>query len=284
MIYLINYINNPLCRCISESEEVMEYFLIGAIIIVLVLLSVILSTRKAQPNANTRAGKLINLSINLVVIVLVGYLVTTVNDNAQNGAQVNTPKEQKLQAELTKKEEMLAISLDKLKAAQLSSNQAKAETELHTSNILKLQEELLRRNDEFNLLKEELDLRYKIDASKILKENEDRIRKSASAEAQKILEKSQLEARIKVAKDSIESKIVSKWTPPKDKHNLTTVAKYTLDANGRVVTVDLVQRSGAVDVDNSVLDAIKAASPFELSKDEEVRAATTSMVSKFTLP
>lgn len=189
-----------------------------------------------------------------------------------------------LKEELAKKEEQIAVMTEKVRSSVEEARQAKAETELHTSNVVKLQEEILRRNDEFSLLKEELDLRYKVDGDKILRENEDRIRKSAATEAQRIVEAEKLKARIKVAKDDIEAKIVSKWTPPKDKHNLVVVVKYGIDKAGKTSNIVLIQKSGSVEVDNSVVEAILAATPVPLSSEEAVRDALKEITSKFILP
>lgn len=216
----------------------------------------------------------------LLSIGVAGSTQPTAKVTKTKDASTNT----KLQDELKAKEEQLAIMTEKVRLSVEQARQAKAETELHTSNVVKLQEELLRRNDEFNLVKEELDLRYKVNADRLLRENEDKIRKSASVEAQRLLEAQQLKARIKVAKDDIESKIVSKWTPPKDKHDLIVVVKYAIDRAGQVSKLELVQRSGSSEVDNSVLDAIKAAAPFAMSKEDAVFEATKQMTSKFVLP
>lgn len=189
-----------------------------------------------------------------------------------------------LKAEIAKKDEQIAVMTEKLRVSVEQARQAKAETELHTTNVVKLQEEILRRNDEFSLLKEELDLRYKVDADKLLRENEDKFRKSAAAEAQKILENDKLKARVKVARDDIESKIVSNWTPPKDKNNMVVVVQYSINDQGKPTDISFKQKSGSNDVDASVIDAINAANPLPLSQEEAVRNATKNMVSKFVLP
>lgn len=262
----------------------MSNLILGIPILVAIVVGLFfLITKDFSQEANKKFKK-ITLGALGVAAALSCALIGTAENTQESGKASKSPKEIKLEDEIKKKEGELALAIDKYNKIQAEANQAKAENELNTANVLKLQEDLLRKNDEYNLLKEELNIRYQVDADKLIKQNEDKIRKSAAAEAQRRMEQSQLQAKIKVAKDDIESQIVSKWTPPKDKHNLTVVAQYSMDDKGTLLTVELVQKSGSVEVDNSVIEAIRAASPFKVSSEEEVRKASLKQTSKFILP
>jgi TonB family protein len=263
-----------------------KFLLILMVVIVLTAIAAFLFFKSKKAETITpKDRKNYFFIIGLLIATNISTVILSLIPNQDKSKSVNSLKnESSLKEQITSLEEKLAISLSKTKEYQTIANQAKVENELSTTNILNLQEELLRRNDEFNLLKEELDLRYKVDANKLLKANEDKIRKSARAEAQKIIENNQLEAKIKFAKKEIESSIVSKWNPPKDKHNLVVVVEYTMDAKGVLTSINLVQPSGTKEVDDSVINAIRAASPFPVSNEESTKAATQKMTSKFILP
>lgn len=262
---------------------------IGVITTAIAIAMLVTKDISLPENAKFKKMTIGALVVSLLSLLGVGQSVLLVKKGHDlglgNQSAVSTPTTTSvLKEELVKKEEQLAVMTEKVRKAVEEARQAKAESELHTANVVKLQEEILRRTDEFSLLKEELDLRYKVDAEKKLRENEDRIRKSAATEAQRLVEAEKLKARIKVAKDDIEAKIVSKWTPPKDKHDLVVVAKYYVDSTGKTSNITLTQKSGNLEVDASVVDAITAASPVPLSSEDAVRNALREVTSKFILP
>ena len=62
---------------------------------------------------------------------------------------------------------------------------------------------------------------------------------------------------------NIENKIKSNWKPVKKERSTRTVAEYTINKKGELLNTKIIQSSGADEVDEQALFAIKNSAPFE---------------------